>query len=141
MAQTSGMRRYGETRRVLVVEDDFDSAEALCTLVQQAGHDCQVALSATEARAITQEFLPEVALIDIGLPRESAYELVRHLKRQSSLVGCRFVAITGHRGAQVPEQSSEAGFEAHLTKPVARELLLGVLDLCGATAERVRPAS
>jgi CheY-like chemotaxis protein len=117
---------------VLVVEDDFDSAEIICILVQQAGHDCRVALNATEARAITEDFVPDVVLIDIGLPGEDGYQLVRTLKDQPALLGCHFVALTGYIGSDLPQQSVDAGFEAHLTKPVSLDLLLGVLDHCAA---------
>jgi DNA-binding response OmpR family regulator len=140
MPPTSGIRRSGETCRVLVVEDDYDSAEALCILVQQGGHDCQVALNADEARAITEDFTPDVALIDIGLPGETGYDLIKTLK--SSLVGCRFVAMTGYGGAEMSEKSVDAGFEAHLTKPVAMHLLMAVLDQCaGSSGQLIRPGS
>jgi two-component system, sensor histidine kinase len=143
MSQTSGIRRSGETCRVLVVEDNFDSAELVCILVQQAGHDCRVALDATEARAITEDFTPDVALIDIGLPGETGYQLVQDLKNQPALVGCRFVALTGYAGSQMLQRSIDAGFEAHLMKPVALELLLAVLDQCAAGPDPLlaRPGS
>jgi CheY-like chemotaxis protein len=128
---------------VLVVEDNFDSAELLCILIQQTGHDCRVALDATEARSITQEFTPDVALIDIGLPGETGYDLVKDLQKQPALVDCRFVALTGYAGAEMLKRSSSAGFEAHLTKPVALELLRAVLDQCASRSSEfvARPAS
>ncbi len=129
MSQTSGIRRTGGSYSVLVVEDDFDSAEVLCVLIQQAGHDCQVELNASEALAITEDFVPAVALIDIGLPGENGYDLLQHLKAQPSLVGCRFVAITGYGSADMVTKRIEAGFEAHLTKPVSMELLLTVVAM------------
>jgi CheY-like chemotaxis protein len=126
-----------------VVDDNFDSAAVLCTMIQQAGHDCRVALDTTEARAITEDFTPDVALIDIGLPGETGYELVRHLKRQPSLVSCRFVALTGYTAPSVLGNSVDAGFETHLTKPVSLELLLAVLDECAESPAEffARPAS
>jgi len=128
---------------VLVVEDNFDSAELLCVLIQQAGHDCRVALDATEARAITEDFTPDVALIDIGLPGQTGYELVQDLQNRPALVGCRFVALTGYTGPDLLKRSLDAGFEAHLTKPVALELLIAVLDQCAVSPDdlRARPAS
>jgi len=138
MSQESGVRRSGATCRVLVVEDDFDSAEALCILIQQAGHDCRVALDAAEARAITQDYAAEVALIDIGLPGETGYDLVHDLKRSPTLAGCRFVALTGYAGPDLPQRSADAGFEAHLVKPVSLELVLALLDLCAANVADLR---
>ena len=132
MPHNSGIRRSGATCRVLVVEDDFDSAEALCILVQQGGHDCRVALNADEARTITDEFTPDVALVDIGLPGETGYDLLRAMKRDPALANCRFVALTGYSGPDIPQRSIDVGFEAHLTKPVSLELVLAILDECAA---------
>ena len=133
MSPKSGIRKSGETCRVLVVEDDFDSAEFLCVMIEDAGHECRVALNAVEARTIVEEFTPEVALIDIGLPGETGYDLVKSLKRD--LGECRFVAVTGYAGAELSKQSLESGFEAHLTKPVTMQLLLAVLDRCASDLE------
>ena len=143
MPLTSGVRISGGTCRVLLVEDDFDSAEVLCMLIQQAGHDCQVALNAGEARTITQDFTPDVTLIDIGLPGESGYDLIQDLKRKPALVDCRFVAMSGYGGPELPEQSRDAGFEVHLTKPVSSDVLLAVLDQCAAGPDPfiAKPAS
>jgi len=132
MPLASGVRRAAPTCRVLVVEDDFDQAEMLCLLVQQGGHECRVAMNASEARVVSGEFTPDVALIDIGLPGEDGYQLVRSLKLQPALQNCRFVALTGYGGSDLAEQSAEAGFQTHLTKPVSVDLLLAVLDDCAA---------
>jgi len=115
---------------VLVVEDDFDSADLLCVLSERAGHACRVARNAVEARAIIEEFEHDVALIDIGLPGESGYELLQHLKAQ--LTDCRFVAMTAYGSPDMTTKSLEAGFEPHLTKPVSIKLLMAVLDQCAA---------
>ncbi|HEX2673626.1 MAG TPA: response regulator [Polyangiaceae bacterium] len=130
MSPKSGTRVAGETCRVLVVEDDFDSAEFLCLMIEDAGHECRVALNAAEARTIVEDFAPEVALIDIGLPGETGYDLLQSLKRDFD--GCRFVAVTGYVGSELSKQSFEVGFEAHLTKPVSMELLRAVLDHCAS---------
>ena len=119
-----------------MVEDDFDSAELLSILIEQAGHECRVALNASEARVILADFTPDVALIDIGLPGETGYQLVQSLKPE--LGDCRLVAITAYVGSAMAKRSLEAGFEAHLTKPVSLELLRGVLDHCAAGAEDVK---
>lgn len=130
MSPKSGVRVSGETCRVLVVEGDFDSAEFLCLMIEDAGHECRVALNAVEARTIVEDFAPDVALVDIGLPGETGFDLVQSLKRDFDQ--CRFVAVTGYVGSELPKQSLEAGFEAHLTKPVSMELLLAVLDRCAS---------
>ena len=69
--QESGIRESGESCQVLVVEDDFDSAEVFCLMLEDAGHECRIALNAVEARTIVEDFTPDVALIDIGLPGET----------------------------------------------------------------------
>ena len=141
MSQISGVRRSGATCRVLVVEDDFDSAELFSIMIDQAGHDCRIALNATEARTITEDFTPDVAVVDIGLPGESGYELVQHLKRQPALIDCQFIGLSGgDEGPDTPKPSADAGFAAQLTKPVSQELLLAVLGQCAARPELLASA-
>ena len=104
--------------RLLIVEDNFDSAEILALLLERDGFDVRIALDAKEALDTIQEFNPDIAILDIGLPGITGYELIAKLKDHPELKACRFVALTGYTGGEVSKRTASAGFDAHLTKPV-----------------------
>jgi len=106
-----------KTRRVLIVDDHVDSAELIAELLSAQGHITRVAHDPVEAQRTALEFLPQVAILDIGLPGMSGYELVLELRAKSELAGCRFIALTGHTEPADRRRSREAGFQTHLTKP------------------------
>jgi CheY-like chemotaxis protein len=103
--------------RLLIVEDNFDSAEVLSLLLQREGFDVRIALDAQEALDVIVEFYPDVAILDIGLPGITGYELVAKLRSKPELTACRFVALTGYTGSEIAKRTASAGFDAHLTKP------------------------
>src|SRR4051812_41384114 len=82
--------------RLLIVEDNVDSAEILSLLLQREGFEVRTALDAQEALSVIDEFLPDVAILDLGLPGITGYELVAKLKTSPGLESCRFVALTGY---------------------------------------------
>jgi len=125
--QPSGVHQPESAQRVLVVDDNADTAELLRTVVERAGYDVQSASSAREALAVAGEFRPQVALIDIGLPDMDGYKLAKLLRAQPELEGCRLIAVTGHKSAGAVARSIAAGFEAHLSKPVTADVLLTVI--------------
>ncbi len=108
-----------------MVEDDFDSAEALEGILQHAGYGVRLAFTAIEARAVALDYLPSIALIDIGLPVVSGYEVAATLRDQ--VERCRLIAMTGYVGSEMIERSLSAGFEAHLTKPLELPRLFELL--------------
>lgn len=117
-------------RRVLVVDDDEDSAELLGAAVGALGHTVRVAHDAPAALEIAATFQPQVALIDIGLPAMDGYELGHRLRQLSQAkVQLRLVAITGYGRAQDLRRSREEGFDQHVIKPVdpaaLRDLVAG----------------
>lgn len=111
-------RPVAQARRLLIVEDDPDIRDALRSLLELDGHlvraveDAQAALEAIGADC------PEVALIDIGLPGVNGYELARQLREQFSKEQLRLVAVTGFGRRSDRARALEAGFDAHLTKPL-----------------------
>ncbi|HET8539910.1 MAG TPA: ATP-binding protein [Anaeromyxobacter sp.] len=121
-------------RRVLVVEDNRDSAEMLRLVLELDGHEVEVAASAADAVARTRAFLPDVVLCDIGLPDRDGYEVARDIRALPELAGVRLVALTGHALPEDQRRASEAGFEAHLGKPVSPEELERVLRVMGPPA-------
>ena len=110
--------------RVLVVDDDVDSADITALLLENAGHATCVAYSAQQALHLALGFEPDVAVLDLSLGVVGGYELAEAFRVHESLRGCRFVAVTGHVQEAARRQSEAAGFHRHLTKPVDMDALL-----------------
>jgi PAS domain S-box-containing protein len=111
--------------RVLLVEDNADGREALEMVLGQRGIRVWAAADGAEALDLVRAELPDVALIDIGLPDMDGYELAERLRALPGGAGIRLIALTGFSAHQ--ERSAAAGFDAHLVKPVAPEALLRAL--------------
>lgn len=106
------------SRRVFVVDDNADAANSLAMLLGLAGHEAEVAHSARAALDRIEQFRPDVALLDIGLPDMSGYELGQQLRAMRPLEGVRLVALTGYGQPGDYERTRAAGFDDHLVKPV-----------------------
>ncbi len=104
--------------RVLVVDDNRDAADMLAESLTAMGHVTQVAHDGPTALTIAREFIPDVALLDIGLPVMDGYELAQLLRDEARLDGVRLVALTGYGQEQDRIRSRAAGFDAHMVKPV-----------------------
>ncbi|HEY3391102.1 MAG TPA: ATP-binding protein, partial [Lacipirellulaceae bacterium] len=104
--------------RVLVVEDNVDTAAAISQLLSQAGCETKVAQDGPAALEAADAFRPRVVLLDIGLPGLDGYEVARRLRADSRYVGVRLIAISGYGQAQDQQRSKQAGFDHHLVKPV-----------------------
>jgi CheY-like chemotaxis protein len=104
--------------RVLVVDDNVDSAETLTTLLKMSGHDVRTAYTGPTALDVAVAFLPDVVLLDIGLPGLNGYEVARRLRQHPPLKGVRLVAMTGYGDEADLQLAREAGFDRHLLKPV-----------------------
>ncbi len=123
-----------QRRRVLVVDDNRDSAAMLTMLLGQSGHEIQMAYDGIEALEAAQRFRPDVILLDIGMPRLNGYDACRQLR---TLPGCRtalIVAMTGWGQQEDRKRSAEAGFDAHLVKPLDPQALRELLA-CVPAAE------
>jgi signal transduction histidine kinase/DNA-binding response OmpR family regulator len=110
-------------RRVLIVDDNTDAADSLSMLLAMQGHTLEVAYSGQEAIRRAEIFRPEVALLDIGLPGMSGFELARRLRAMPQLQGIRLVAITGYGQPEDYQRTHEAGFDDHLVKPIEQSAL------------------
>lgn len=113
--------------RVLVVDDNVDAAESLCTLLGMLGHETAVAFDGPTGLALAQQFRPDVAILDLGLPRLSGYDLARQLRAETDAPRL-FVAVSGYGQPEDRRRSREAGFDHHLTKPVEIAVIQSVLD-------------
>jgi two-component system CheB/CheR fusion protein len=121
-------------RRVLIVDDNSDAAETLALLATHWGHEVAVANDGPSALEVAQRFQPEHALVDIGLPGMSGYELGRQLREQQHAL--YLVALTGYGREEDRKEAYAAGFDAHLVKPADLEELQEVLANGGAAKPR-----
>jgi signal transduction histidine kinase len=106
------------SRRILVIDDNCDAGEVLSEALALEGHTAQVVFDGPTALEIARAFRPEVALVDIGLPVMDGYELARRLRELPELAGIKLVAVTGYGQESDRQRSREAGFHAHLVKPI-----------------------
>lgn len=116
--------------RVLVVDDNEDAAEMLSDALGMLGCDARVAYDGAEAIRIAHEFDPELALLDIGLPVMDGYELAGHLRRAARGEQLRLVAVTGYGQDSDRIRAAQAGFDAHLVKPVELQIVIELIDDC-----------
>ncbi len=115
-------------RRVLVVDDNVDSARGTSFILQRNGHEVRLAYDGPAAVAAAQEYRPEFVLLDIGLPGMDGYEVARRLRRDENLRGIKLIAVSGYGQESDRRRSQEAGFDQHLVKPVDPGVLLGFLE-------------
>ena len=105
-------------RRVLVVDDNQDSAVSLAMLLGLTGYETSTAFDGEEALAVANRFHPHAVLLDIGLPKLNGYEVCRCLRAAERSRELIIVALTGWGLAEDRRRSLDAGFDAHLVKPV-----------------------
>ncbi|OXC74871.1 response regulator [Caballeronia sordidicola] len=123
---------------ILIVEDNHDTADALALYLQLSGNTTRVAYSAAEALVIANEWQPEVVLSDIGLPDMDGYALILAMRGFDCLANTTFVAITGYASDSDKIAAIEAGFDAHMTKPVDATGLEGFLRRARASNKPAR---
>jgi two-component system, chemotaxis family, CheB/CheR fusion protein len=109
--------------RILVVDDSRDAADICATLLELSGHRVQTAYSGRRALELAEEFRPDLFLLDIGLPDIEGYQLARRIRAMPWGQAAQLVAITGWGQEEDRRRAAEAGFDHHLTKPVAAEAL------------------
>jgi two-component system CheB/CheR fusion protein len=114
-------------RRVLVVDDNVDSAEMLKTLLEMNGHTVRVAHDGHTALAAASTFSPNVILLDIGLPGMDGYRVIKELRALPSMATVTIVATTGYGREEDRARCLAAGFDDHLTKPIDHALLERIL--------------
>jgi PAS domain S-box-containing protein len=114
-------------RRVLVVDDNVDAARALGLLLEQMGHDVQVAHDGLAALEAARGSRPEIVLLDISMPGVDGLGVVRRLRQDPRFQEVPFVAVTGRGSEEDRRASRDAGFDEHLVKPVALESLQRVI--------------
>jgi PAS domain S-box-containing protein len=118
--------------RILVADDSQDGADSLAFLLRAAGHDVSTAYDGREAIRLAEELLPDVALLDIGMPEVSGYDVARAIRREAWGRNIRLIALTGWGQAEHRRRSLEVGFDEHLVKPVELDVLEDVLQMSKA---------
>ena len=108
----------GRRLRILVVEDNIDTAESFVALLEVQGHEIRVAPSGAAALDLASRFVPDVAFIDIGLPGLDGYEVARRLRALPDFRPTVLIALSGYGREEDKRRALEAGFDHHLTKPV-----------------------
>ena len=123
-AQPAGTAAAARGRRILIVEDLADAATTLRLLLEMWGHEVEVAQDGRTGLEKAASFKPEIILCDIGLPGElDGYKVARILREAPATAKIRLVAMTGFGSDGAKETARQAGFEAHLTKPVEPAVL------------------
>ncbi len=115
-------------RRILVVDDNRDTAASLATVLTLQGHNTRTAHDGIEGYELASAFRPDVILLDIGLPRMSGYETCRRIREQLWGKSVLIIAISGWGQEEDKRKALEAGFDQHLTKPPDPAVLAGLLS-------------
>ena len=114
----------GSARRLLLADDNVDSAESLAMLLRLQGHEVEVVHDGVEAWRRLQELRPHFALLDIGMPKINGYEVARRTRAEPWGTSIKLIALTGWGQERDRREAIEAGFDQHLVKPVDTEVLL-----------------
>jgi signal transduction histidine kinase len=126
-------------RRILVADDNNDALESLATLLQLSGHEVYTASNGAVALESAEQHRPEVALLDIGMPKLDGYEVARRIRAQPWGQRITLVALTGWGQDSDRKRSQEAGFDSHLVKPLDLDKLtelLAALPVAGSGVAR-----
>jgi CheY-like chemotaxis protein len=128
----NGASPLGPSRRILVADDFPQSAEILARLLRQDGHEVQIAQDGIEAVEAAADFRPDVAVLDLAMPKLNGYEAARLIREQPGGKRIYLIALSGWGHHMDRQRTKEAGFDEHLTKPAKYETLAEVLDRLSA---------
>jgi CheY-like chemotaxis protein len=120
-------KRAIDVRRILVVDDNPDSASSLAILLGISGYQTSIAKDGLEAVLAAESFQPDVVLLDLGLPKLSGVEAARRIREQPWGKEMLLIALTGWGQEDDRKRSMDAGFDAHVVKPVDHDTLMDVI--------------
>jgi signal transduction histidine kinase/ActR/RegA family two-component response regulator len=123
-------------RRILLADDNRDAAESLAIILRLEGHQVLLAHDGQTALDMFGEQPPDIALLDIGMPKHNGYEVARRIRAAPAGGGVMLIAVTGWAQDSDKAQSRAAGFDHHLTKPIEPETLLGLLAQAPSGVDR-----
>ncbi|RSZ56223.1 PAS domain S-box protein [Massilia atriviolacea] len=130
-AAAGGLLKQAHSLRIMVVDDNVDAAAMLAMLLEASGHQVSVEHDARRALARARDEVPQVLLLDIGLPDIDGNALARQLRADPCTAGAVLVAVTGYGQGKDREDSLAAGFDHHLVKPVDTTALAAILAASG----------
>ena len=113
--------------RILIIEDNVDSADTMQMLLSISGYDARTAYDGDSALEVAREFKPEVVLCDIGLPGRDGYQVARALRELTETRDALLVALTGYGHDEDRQRATDAGFDAFQVKPVEPDALQALL--------------
>lgn len=114
--------------RIVVADDNADSAASLAMMLRLLGHEVQTAYDGQQAVEVAATFLPDVMLLDIGMPIMDGYEAARQVRKNLELSNVMLVALTGWGQEDDKRRAEEAGFHHHVTKPIDLAALRAILE-------------
>ena len=122
LAETGNLAVEGDAfsngRRILMVDDDVDTAESMALLLELGGHDVRTAYDGPIAIETAKAFQPHVVLLDIGLPKMSGYEVAQHLRQQQETRLALLIALSGYGQEEDRQRALDSGFDHYLIKPI-----------------------
>jgi CheY-like chemotaxis protein len=121
--------------RILIVEDDEDTRLVLEETLQELGHVVTAANDGLSALELARTMRPEVAIVDIGLPKMDGYEIARRLRLTSEGGSMKLIALSGYGRENDRKRSVEAGFDVHLVKPASVDV---IADHCRTDGDESR---
>ena len=124
-------------RRVLVVDDYRDAAEALQLLLDADGFECRATSDPLEACPIARDWQPFAAMLDIAMPGLDGLQLARRMRADPATAHILLIACSGYASSHDRLRAREAGFDAHCAKPLTPQLILRVLELATDTTQRL----
>jgi CheY-like chemotaxis protein len=123
-----GTSRRHASLRILVADDNRDSADSCRMLLESSGYEVRVAYSGQQAFDIAANFRPDVALLDIGMPQMNGYQVARRLRSAEWGAEPMLIAMTGWGQESDKQHAREAGFDRHLTKPIDMDRLMLIIE-------------
>jgi len=120
--------------RILVVDDNHEAADTLVRLLISLGYEAQPVYDGLHAVDVAAVFLPDLLLIDIGMPGINGYETVRRIRGHKECAHAILIALTAHTTSQDKQKAYAAGFDLHVSKPMGMDALNQVLKLLDPSA-------
>ncbi len=128
VVQTIETANTEQPLRLLIVDDNVDAANVLAMFLEAIGHTVSIEHDPVKALERARREVPDICLLDIGLPGMDGNELAMRLKSQTETKNCKLIAITGYSQESDRKSTAAAGFDHHLVKPIDLQELTGLLQ-------------